>query len=270
MLSDVGEKLWAVINSLSVPGGDLESVLKSADISEDILEALLKESGLSENKIKAFSSQALSLINGLGKSSTLEQQLQQVLSTLGVSDAAVQAAIVSGVQQLLPHLNLTGIDVMANLKHLEALLSGSGLPNAALLGQVQKMLKSANISTAEVLAVLQHVQEFVSGFNVFVGSVEAAVKDLLDLDIPGAGALDAFDEIFDLLNELGISKADVKQGAEAAKGFLSTLTLADMPALLADMHDLLVVAGVPRGNLQATISSFVDEAKAIKSLLLSS
>lgn len=237
MLRVVGDKLWAVLSSLGVSEelgvtkGDLETILVSTGISEDDLEALLEVFSLSDYKVEALISKALSVLNALGSNSTLNQKLEEVLSTLGVSNIAAQAAI---------------------------------------LGKAQQMLKSANISTAEVLAVVQHVQGFVGELSIFVADVEAAVKDLFDLaDISDAGAADTFDKIVGFLTSLGISKADVKLAVDGAVGFFKSLSFKDVPALFADMHGLLVAAGVPHGSPQAAMYSFLNEAKALKSLILS-
>lgn len=259
VLRDAGEKLWAALSSLGVPEElgipecDLEIVLTSADISEDDLEALLEA-------FEAFIGQASSLVNLLGGNSTLEQKLLAILSTLGVSDQAVQAAILGEVQH---QLSVSGSDLVADL---QAFLPDLEVPNGVLLAQVQALLKSANISTADLLAVAQHVQGFASGLN-------CAVADLMDLlglvGVSDAGAMDAFHTLVGFLRAQGVSMNDVKLGVATAVDFFKSLSATDLLALFADMHGLLVVSGVPHGGPQAAMYSFLNEAKALKSLLLS-
>lgn len=265
MLRDTGDKLWAMFSSLNVTEGDLQTTLKSAGLSEDDLEAFLKVFGLSGDKAESFISQALSLLNTLGSSSSLEQKLKEVLSTLGVSDVAVQAAILEKVQEVLHQVNVSSPDVLADLQEFEAFLSELGVLNSAVLDQARELLKLANISAADVLAVVQHVQGFVSGLNVFA----EAVKDLLGLTDINAGAMGVFDELDGFLSALGVSQADVKLVVEETLGFFKTLRLSDVPALFADLHGLMVVAGVPEGSLQDGVSSFLNEVKGLKSLIQS-
>lgn len=262
MLRDAGEKLWAALSSLGVPEElgipecDLEIVLTSADISEDDLEALLEV-------FEAFIGQASSLVNLLGGNSTLEQKLLAILSTLGVSDQAVQAAILGEVQRVTHQLNVSGSDLVADL---QAFLPDLEVPNGVLHAQVQALLKSANISTADLLAVAQHVQGFASGLN-------CAVADLMDLlglaGVSDAGAMDAFHTLVGFLRAQGVSMNDVKLGVATAVDFFKSLSITDLLALFADMHGLLVVSGVPHGSPQAAMYSFLNEAKALKSLILS-
>lgn len=249
---------------------DLKTILISAGISPNDLEALLQAMGLSEDKAEAFISQALSLFNKLGSNSSLEQKLQGVLSMLGVSDAAVQAAITHKVQQEMTKLNESGADMAAVLQQFEAFLANLGLPNVVLIGQVGELLKSSNISTADVLAVVHHVQGFIRGMNGIVAQMVTAASDLFDMvDIPDAGTTDNFDKILGFLRSLGISKPDVTLAINTAVDFFKSLSIADVHALLADVHGLLVVAGFPDGSLQAGLYRFQNDLEAFNSLILS-
>lgn len=238
----------------------------SADVSEANLEAFLEVFGLSKTETEAFISQVMRLLNAPGTKSTVEQNLKAILSMLGVSHD-MQAVILSKVR----HLNVSGSDLLADLQHLEAFFANSGMPNFALFGQVWELFKSSNFSTADMLAVVQHVQGLVSDLQGLRADIEAAVKDLLGLDdISDASVTDAFDKVVGFADSLGISKADVKLAIDAVVGFFENLSLTDVPALLADMHGLLVVAGIPNGNLQVAMSGFLNEARALKTLILSS
>lgn len=268
MLRDVGQKLWAIFNSLGISDDldvderDLETVLTSADVSQEELGAFLEVFGLSKSEAEAFMGQVVSLFNDT--ESTLKQKLKLILNMLGVPHG-MQAVILSK----LHHLNPSGSDPLGDLQQLEAFLANTGLPSFAFLGQVRKLFQSSNFSTADMLAVVQHVQGLVSDLQDFRGEIEAAVKDLFGLeDVSEASVTDAFDKVVGFVDSLGISKADVKLGIDAAMGFFQTLSITDVPALLADMHGLLVVAGIP--NLQDAVSGFLDQARALKTLILSS
>lgn len=96
------------------------------------------------------------------------------------------------------------------------------------------------------------------------------MKDLFGLDdISDASVTDTFDKVVGLTYSLGISKADVKLAIDAVVGFFQSFSIADVPAHLADMHGLLVVAGIPNCNLQVAMSGFLNEARALKTLILS-
>lgn len=127
------------------------------------------------------------------------------------------------------------------------------------------MLKLSNFSTADMLAVVQHVQGLVSDLQGLRADIEAAVKDLLGLDdISDASVRDTFDKVVGFADSLGISKADVKLAIDAVVGFFQSLSITDVPTLFADMHGLLVVAGIPNDNLQVAMSGFLNEARALK------
>lgn len=271
-LRAVGDKLWAVLSSLGlseelgITECDVEIALTSAGTSEDELKALLELFGLSEEQAEAFIGQTVSLLNALGGNSTLEQQLQTILSALGVSDGD----ILGQVQPMLQQLGVSGSDLVADLQHLQALLADLGLPNGVRLARLQALLKSANISTAGVLAVVQHVQGVASDLNVFMANLKAATADLFGLaGVSDAGALGAFRKFVGFLSAQGVSIDDVKLGVATAVDFFQSLSITDVPALLADVHGLLVVAGVPHGSLQGAMYSFLNEAKALKTLIMS-
>lgn len=259
VLGHIRDKLWAMFSSLrtseELGEGDLGHLLMLAGISEDDLDPLQEVFSLLQGKAEAFFAKAFPLLNTLGSSSTLEEKLREVLSMLGVSDVAVQADILTKVQHVMHHLNVSGTDVAADLQLLKAFLTD----------EVQELFKSANISSADVLLVVQHVQTFVRELNPLVADVEETVKDLFD-----AGGMGAFDKFVDFLLSLGVTKADVKLASDAAVGFLKSLSFRDLPAFFADMHGLLVVSGFPHGSVLAAMSSFLEEVKALMTLIFES
>lgn len=70
-------------------------------------------------------------------------------------------------------------------------------------------------------------------------------------------------EVLGVMNLLGFSKDDVESAVSEIVTFLDSLSIADMPALLTDLHGLLLEMGVPNGSLSAGIDMLEDKVKEI-------
>lgn len=92
-------------------------------------------------------------------------------------------------------------------------------------------------------------------------TMEQKQKVLDSLNISDLANQVSIGEVLGLGNLLGFSKDDVESALSEIIIFLDSITIADMPALLKDLHGLLVEMGVPNGSLSVSINMLEDKVK---------